>query len=681
MLDHRKEKLRGTRTGARRRRSPVGVSGLLLVAAVVTGALLALVGPGGGGYTSIAEADHHPSGPETLTAVAGPSAGSATLNWTAVDGATEYRVHWISRADALANLADDAWLDLLGTADLGDTNQHTVTGLQPGADYYFIVGARHADDSIAWSKWDRLKLDSVEDHRRAVTRAYVQTAIDYYEEHGREAAVEFYRTAASAEDGRTLILIDTTENTLLVYRNIPALQGQYVGPGSRYAGLSRLAQTATAEGLWGTSQGINPVTKQEEPRRVLAVLHDGLVFSSSHSALVSDVAASVQEYVSNAIAKYDADGLDAVIAHYNSETSLEGQFYLFLIGADDLYLAHPIFPHLIDTDIKEVEGSDGQELGKEIALATEDGIWVEYLWPHPVTRRELQKVTWAIRHDGLIFASGYYAGAPEAGEPAWQDADPMEYTVQYVNSAVERYEREGLESFLNYYNSVASFEGQWYLFATDADDIYHVHPLIPDLIGTDIKDVVGSDGYELGNELAKAVDGGEGVWVEYLWPHPVTLKEVPKVGYAVRRDGLLFASGYYPQVEDPAAQTKEYVQQAIAYYQANGLDETVAHYNSQESLDGQWSLTLADENDIVRVAILAPQLIGTDLNAVGAGRVRQIGTEMAAATEEGRWVSFIFPNTRSSETLYAHVWAIRYDGLLFTSRYYDDQPDVPGTAE
>ena len=54
--------------------------------------------------------------------------------------------------------------------------------------------------------------------------------------------------------------------------------------------------------------------------------------------------------------------------------------------------------------------------------------------------------------------------------------------------------------------------GEWYLFATDADDIYHVHPLLPRLIGTDIKDIVGSDGYELGNELAAAVDGGEGVW-------------------------------------------------------------------------------------------------------------------------------------------------------------------------
>ncbi len=417
----------------------------------------------------------------------------------------------------------------------------------------------------------------------------------------------------------------------------------------------------------------------EEPRRVLVVLHDGLVFAASHSVLTEDVAESTREYVRKAIAKYDEDGLEATIAYYNRQDSLEGQFYLFLIGADDNYLVHPIFPHLIGTDIKEVVGSDGQELGKEIARATEEGVWVEYLWPHPVSRKEQQKVTWAVRHDGLIFASGYYAGGPEAGTPPWQDADPREYTVEYVERAIERYERDGLESMLNYYNSVASFEGEWYLFATDANDIYHVHPLLPRLIGTDIKDVVGSDGYELGQALAQATE--EGVWVEYLWPHPVTLKEVPKVGYAVRRDGLLFASGYYVQVEDPAAQTQAYVQQAVEYYQANGLDATIAHYNSQESVDGQWSLTLADENDIVRVALLAQHLIGTDLKDLGAGRIRQIGREMAAATEEGLWVSYVFPNVRSSETLYAHSWAIRHDGLLFTSRYYDDRPDVPGSAQ
>ena len=167
--------------------------------------------------------------------------------------------------------------------------------------------------------------------------------------------------------------------------------------------------------------------------------------------------------------------------------------------------------------------------------------------------------------------------------------------------------------------------------------------------------------------------------MEYLWPHPVTLNEVPKVSYAVRRDGMLFASGYYVRVEDPAGRTKEYVQEAIDYYQENGREATVALYSSEESLDGQWGLTLADENDILLVAPLAQHLVGTDLKNLATLRRRAIGQEMAAATEEGIWVNYIFPNVRSSETLYAHTWAVRFDGLLFTSRYYDDQPEVQDT--
>ncbi len=513
----------------------------------------------------------------------------------------------------------------------------------------------------------------------AITRAFVAAAIEYYDANGLDATVAFYRSQAGTESGRTLILVDADENTLLVYRSIPALEGQFVGPGSTYSAFTDFLDASSEDGTWTLSRGINPVTKQEEPRRVFVILHDGLAFSASHSALAEDVADSVKEYVDKAIAKYDDEGLDAVISHYNGQASLDGQFYLFLIGADDIYLAHPIFPHLIGTDIKNVVGSDGQELGKEIAQATDEGVWVEYLWPHPVSRKEQQMVTWAIRHNGLIFASGYYAGEPETGPPAWRDADPRDYTVQYVKQAVERYEREGLESMLNYYNSVASFEGEWYLFATDANDLYHVHPLISRLIGTDIKDVVGSDGYELGKELAKATDGGEGVWVEYLWPHPVTLKEVPKVGYAVRHDGMLFASGYYVRVEDPAARTAGYVQEAIEYYKSNGLEATVERYNSAESLDGQWGLTLADENDILRVAPLANHLVGTNLKDLARFSSRNIGQEMAAATEEGIWINYIFPNARSSETLYAHTWAVRYDGLIFMSRYYDDQPEVADT--
>ena len=161
--------------------------------------------------------------------------------------------------------------------------------------------------------------------------------------------------------------------------------------------------------------------------------------------------------------------------------------------------------------MKEVTDTTGYELGKEIAEAAEAGHWVDYLWPHPVTGVAEPKAAYVVRHDdGLIFASGYYTPDPGTEPPAWKDADPREYTVTYVEEAIDRYERDGLESLKAYYNSVASFEGQWYLFVTDADDTYIVHPLIPTLIGTDVKTVTSSDNPDLGRQIADATSEGHG---------------------------------------------------------------------------------------------------------------------------------------------------------------------------
>ena len=504
----------------------------------------------------------------------------------------------------------------------------------------------------------------------ALTRAHVEKAIAYYEANGREATIEYYKSEESIEGGRYLFIISEDEGVLL------AMPFYHHFLGSKLESAASLLGAATEDGAWYEGQGIYVVetatgtSTRQGPTRNYLVLRDGLIFVSVHSTLQENVAEATRDYVSRAIALYEGEGLEATIAHYNSPDSLEGSFYLFLIGADDNYLAHPIFPHLIGTDIKGVIGSDGQELGKEIALATEEGVWVEYLWPNPITRVEEAKTTWAIRHDGLIFASGYYSVGESPEPPAWQDADPREYTVEYVERAIARYERDGLESMLNYYNSVASFEGEWYLFATDENDIYHVHPLLPRLVGTDIKDVVGSDGFELGKELAKAGEG-EGVWVEYLWPHPVTLKEVPKVGYAVRRDGMIFASGYYPGVADPAAYTQAYVQNAMDYYDSQGLEATVAHYNSPESIDGSYWLMMVDPQGVIIVSGAEQALVGADASVfqgILAGEL--IGESLLSATEGGHWFDYLWPNPRTAGQLTVYLWIIRHDGYVFSSAYY-----------
>ena len=635
------DKLRTERAGLKARRLPSGISALILLLIIASFAALAIA------------CGDDPIPTPAPTAAAAPTAAPAA---TAVPAPTAMAAPPETPAPT-ATLAPVATLTAVPTPT-------PTTAPPPGA----TVVPTPTPTEVPTPEPVALDDD-------ALTLAYVEKAIDFYKENGLDATVEFYQSDASIENGRHLIFIDQAKSEVLVYRPVPALEGQYVGPGSQFAGLGQLVNLATDEGYWATARGINLTTSLEEPRRILAVLYDGHVFTSGHSTLITNVAASTREYVDKAVAKYDSDGLDAVIEHYNSMESLDGQFYLFLIGDDDLYLAHPIFPHLIGSDIKDVVGSDGQELGKEIAEATQEGVWVEYLWPHPVTRKEQQKVTWAVRHDGLIFASGYYAGEPETGPPAWRGVDPREYTVEYVHRAVERYERDGLDSMLNYYNSVASFEGEWYLFATDESDRYHVHPLLPQLIGTDIKEVVGPDEYRLGDALAEATE--EGLWVEYLWPHPVTLKEAPKASYAVRRDGLLFASGYYVHIEDPAIRTKSYVQRAIHYYEDNGLEATIDHYNNPDTFDGQWLLLLVDEDLALRLSPVAQHLVGTNLHLLFRNTNRQAANELAAMTEDGGWITYIQPNVRSSETLYAHMWAVRHDGMLFMSRYFDDQPDNP----
>ena len=525
----------------------------------------------------------------------------------------------------------------------------------------------------------------IESEDDAFTRAYVMEAVERYERDGLDAVIEHYNDLANAADGRLLYLVEP-ETGLVRAHPLQVIRGVVVAAFSPDGQFADVFARADEEGIWFDTAWVNVSTREKEPARFFIVREDGLIFMSAHYIVKENVADTTKEYIARAMEYYDDNGLDATISHYNSRDSMDGQFYLFLIGEDEIYLVHPFIPDLIGTDIKDVvgkdiKGNDGYELGKEIARATEEGIWVEYLWPDPLTLKEQTKVTWAIRHDGLVFASGYYTGREEPGVPAWATADPEEYTVQYVDRAIERYKQYGLESVEAYYNSVASFEGEFYLFATDSDGIYTIHPLISDLIGTDIKDVVGkdiegNDGYELGKEIAQATE--EGIWVEYLWPYPATLSDAPKVAYAKRHDGYVFASGYYPLPENAEEVTRAYIDEAIAMYESDGLDPMVAHYDSRESIDGQWFLYVIDSDEKFIVNGLMTRYVGKDAASLGETVVSEgemsLGAKMLQATEEGHRFSNRYFNTRGAGALWLNSLAVRHDGLIFGSSYFTPRP-------
>ena len=257
-------------------------------------------------------------------------------------------------------------------------------------------------------------------------------------------------------------------------------------------------------------------------------------------------------FVQAAIDRYKTEGRDAAIAYHNDPTNIEGQWYVFILDANDTFVAQPAAPSFIGKDINEVPGLDGSLIGIDIAMAPSDGHWTEYIWPNPENDKLELKRTWSIRHDGYLFASGYYA--PWHPDPATvlidSKEDPVAFTHAFVLAAVARYESEGVEATAAYYNDPMNVDGQWYVFITDADDMFVAHAPSPDLIGTDLKGVLGLDGSRmLGVEIAAATETG--LWIEYLWPNPESGENEVKRTWAIRHDGYLFGSGYYkPATED-----------------------------------------------------------------------------------------------------------------------------------
>ena len=276
--------------------------------------------------------------------------------------------------------------------------------------------------------------------------------------------------------------------------------------------------------------------------------------TSTDTPTKDDPEAFAVALVQSAVDLYKAEGREAMIAYHNSPESIDGQWYVFITDENNIYLAHPVASEFFGRDITQIPGIDGTLIGAEIAMATEEGRWTEYLWPNPETNKLEQKRTWSIRYDGYLFAAGYYEPwRPDpATPPVVSKDDPKAFTQALVLEAIARYEFGGHNAVATYYNAPASIDGQWYVFITDENDIFVAHAPRPDLVGTDLKDVIGLDGSALGENIAKAT--GVGLWIEYLWPNPETGNDEQKRTWAIRHDGYLFGSGYYqPAMEDASA--------------------------------------------------------------------------------------------------------------------------------
>ncbi len=115
------------------------------------------------------------------------------------------------------------------------------------------------------------------------------------------------------------------------------------------------------------------------------------------------------DYVRQALAFYDAEGREATIRHYNSPASAEGEYYLFMLDENGVLITH-LNQELLGRDVHTSFGVDvdGDRFGLLMLEATSEGRWVDYVYLNPNTGFRELKHSWVVRHDGLIFGSGWY---------------------------------------------------------------------------------------------------------------------------------------------------------------------------------------------------------------------------------------------------------------------------------
>ncbi len=388
--------------------------------------------------------------------------------------------------------------------------------------------------------------------------------------------------------------------------------------------------------------------------------------------------------VDEAIAYYEEHGRDGAVAYYSDPANVDGQWYIVIADEDDAIIAH-FNESIVGESLHGPIGTDatGYEFGPELAAADANGRWVAYVFHNPGTGENGLKHSWADRHDGLLFISGWYEFASVLGPQNDGDAgkdDPADYAQRLVGEALARLDAQGIEDTLAHYNSPESADGPWYVFFLEDRDgvIYSVaNTARPDLVGT-TRVRIDANGYNYDEALAAITEEGGGEWVSYLFTHPETRKDAAKHSWVVRQGDLLIGSGYYtdpPTKDDPEGYAQRLVGEALRRLDERGVDDTLAHYNNPESADGPWYVFFIEDRDGVLYSVAhptRPDLVGTTWERIDANGYHY-GEAFAAVEEErgGAWVSYLFTHPETGEDAPKHTWIVRRGDLLVGSGWYE----------
>ena len=279
------------------------------------------------------------------------------------------------------------------------------------------------------------------DDPKAAAKAFVEEAIAAYRA-DPDAAKTYYQSEASVDRNTDLYLfiIDGTE--IIVNGGFAGAVGEDI---TSRIGIDAIGKEYGKEIAAADENGTFVDYLIPDPlhnftlyrKHTWAIKADGLIFAAGSWDKTEDVESTLEPhedvvaFIYKAGARLLAFGGDLsavgrIILYYNTQASIDGERYVFLVAPDGTIAADATMPNLVRTNISNLPASDDPTLGQKIAAVQEgESLWFSHMWPNPATDQEEQKYTYVTRFQGMIFGSGYYGGAPPPGlqDPCFTSID------------------------------------------------------------------------------------------------------------------------------------------------------------------------------------------------------------------------------------------------------------------
>lgn len=384
----------------------------------------------------------------------------------------------------------------------------------------------------------------------AFTRAFVAAALELVETRGFSHALDFYNSPESIDGDWYLFMAQAGDGVILAHAASPDHVGRsLLGPlgvdstGDRF-GPRLLA--AGEGGAWVDYVHRNPRTCHWGVKHAWAVARAGIVYVSGwyedgppvHPLLPGkcEPEAYARATLERAIARHDAEGREAAIAFHGDPDHNDGRWYVFLVDAvAGTVLVHPA-AGFIGYDFAggdESYDDSGFHYAPPLLAATPEGVFARGVISvptrdelNPFHRAEEVKHYFAMRRGDVVFITGWYEPAPDAA------ADPDGYARLLVARALTRYDDDGREAALAWYDAPEGVDGAWSAFVLEDRGAAGLRTVASAARAEPVADA---------DAAAFRAATKAGRWVSHL-----DGEGAPRRTWIVRRGDLIFGAGRTP---------------------------------------------------------------------------------------------------------------------------------------